>query len=276
VFSFQEARGPVEVAFTDRYGGRGAVPDDALDLREPAVDATDPEGDVAGLEENIDVVAYALARGGVAAGDDPFALPHGTDPPTVVRMRQVHGAHVQVVDQAWLSSRPDARVRRAPDASGLPDVDGLVTALPQVALLVRAADCVPVLLADVGRQVVGAAHAGRRGLVTGIVPATVARMRALGAQDLVAWIGPHICGRCYEVPAPMREEVAAAVPESSAETSWSTPALDLGAGVTAQLRDAGAEVVDASRCTREGDDLWSHRRQGASAGRLGGLVWVRP
>jgi YfiH family protein len=276
LFAFREVRGPVEVAFTDRHGGPGAVPEGVLDLRDPPADATDPESYLAALDENIDVLGHALTRGGAAVGDNPFALPPGTPLPAVVPMQQVHGADVHTVDRAWLAGRRDAVVRRSPDALKLPSADALVTALPGVALLVRAADCVPVLLADVERRVVGAAHAGRRGLAAGIVPAAVTRMRELGAHDVVAWIGPHVCGRCYEVPAGMRGEVAAAVPESFTETSWGTPALDLGAGVAAQLSAAGVAVVDASRCTLESEDLWSHRRDGAAAGRLGGIVWVRP
>jgi len=66
------------------------------------------------------------------------------------------------------------------------------------------------------------------------------------------------------------------VPESFAETSWGTPAVDIGAGVVAQLTALGVASVDASRCTREDDDLYSYRRQGRESGRLGGLVWVRP
>ena len=74
----------------------------------------------------------------------------------------------------------------------------------------------------------------------------------------------------------MRADVAAVVPEAYAETSWGTPSVDVGAGVRAQLAAAGVEVVDASRCTREAEDLYSYRRQGAESGRLAGLVWVRP
>jgi len=262
VFSFQETRGSVEVAFTDRHGGVG--PHGDLDLAEPK-QGEDP-GERDSLEENIDLLSYALGRGGEATGDNPFDLPAGAVAPVMVRMRQVHGAGVQVVDQSWLDDRH----------AEPPEVDGLVTAVPGVGLLVRAADCVPVLLADTDRGVVGVAHAGRDGLVARVVPATVARMREVGAERLVAWVGPHICGRCYEVPETMREEVAAAVPEAFAETSWGTPAVDVGAGVLAQLRAADVEIADASRCTRESDDLYSYRRDGARAGRLGGVVWVRP
>lgn len=244
---FTDTRGAVEVAFTDRHGGAG--PETGLDLAEPV-----PGGDVGGLEQRLDVVARSLAADGSA--------------PTVVRMRQVHGSDVHTVDRAWSATTEP------------PEVDGLVTASPGVALLTRAADCVPVLLADPVAGVVGAAHAGRKGLVAGVVPATVARMRALGAQRLVAWVGPHVCGGCYEVPDELRSEVAAAVPAAvppgGGSTTWGTPAVDLGAGVRAQLEADGAEVVDLGRCTREDPDLYSYRRDGRAAGRFGGLVWVRP
>lgn len=266
MFAFRDSRGRIDVAFTDRHGEPRGGSFAWLDLAEPAVDAPQRESDLAALEESIDVVAHALARGSEALVDNPSDPPPAGGLPTVVRMRQVHGADVHVVDQAWLDSGPEQ----------LPVADGLVTDLPGVALLVRVADCVPVLLADPGRGVVGAAHAGRVGLVRGVVPATVARMRELGAEQVHAWVGPHICGACYEVPAQMRAEVGESVPEALSETSWGTPALDIGAGVTAQLAAAGVDVVDTARCTREDEGLYSHRREGARAGRLGGLVWVRP
>lgn len=156
-----------------------------------------------------------------------------------------------------------------------PAADGIVTDVPDVVLVVRAADCVPVLLADPRARVVGAAHAGRRGLETGVVPATLERMRALGAREVTAWIGPHVCGLCYEVPVAMQDEVATAVPAARATTSWGTPSLDLGAGVRAQLERAGATVVDVAACTLESPDLYSYRRDGERAGRHAGVVRLR-
>jgi copper oxidase (laccase) domain-containing protein len=101
-------------------------------------------------------------------------------------------------------------------------------------------------------------------------------MRDLGAGGLTAWIGPHVCGGCYEVPPELQEEVGAVEPASVATTTWGTPSLDLGAGVRAQLERVGVEVQDVSRCTRESADLYSYRRDGAAAGRLAGLVRIRP
>ena len=177
-------------------------------------------------------------------------------------LHQVHGAEVDVVEDRPTADRPDA--------------DGVVTARAGVVLMVRAADCVPVLLADADAAVIGAAHCGRPGLAAGVVPATVGRMRDLGARSITAWIGPHVCGACYEVPESMQAAVGAAVPASVATTSWGTPSLDLGAGVRAQLAGEGVSVHDVSRCTRESEDLYSYRRDGDRAGRLAGLIRLRP
>ena len=126
---------------------------------------------------------------------------------------------------------------------------------------------------------IGALHVGRPGLVAGVVPHGVAAMRELGADParIHAWIGPHVCGRCYEVPASMRDDVEASVPGTATETSWGTPAVDLGAGVRSQLATAGVgvdAVESLDRCTREDPDLFSYRRDGAASGRLAGLVRV--
>lgn len=153
--------------------------------------------------------------------------------------------------------------------------DALVTDRPDVVLMVRVADCVPVLLADPDAGVLGAAHAGRQGLLEGVVEACVDRMRALGAARVQAWVGPHICGSCYEVPEALQQEVARREPASLSTTSWGTPALDIGAGVRAQLARAGVTVSDVSRCTRESPDLYSHRRDGAGAGRQAGVIRMR-
>lgn len=239
MYSFRTAHGPVDLAFTDRYGGVSASPFDELNL---AIEGEDsPEA----CAENLRVVLDDFAPGDRHAD-----------------LRQVHGDRVLVVGEH--------------EGPGRPEADGLVTDQRGVVLVVRAADCVPVLLADEAGAVVGAAHCGRPGLAAGVVAATVTRMRDLGAGDLTAWIGPHVCGGCYEVPAELRDEVAAAVPESRATTTWGTPSLDLGAGVRAQLERAGVGVRDVSRCTRESADLYSYRRDGVGAGRLAGLVRIRP
>lgn len=179
---------------------------------------------------------------------------------TLTRLRQVHGADVAVITE------PTAPV---------PEADAAVTTVPGVALMVRVADCVPVVLADATAGVLAVAHAGRRGVELDVVTRTVERMRALGATDVRAWVGPHVCGRCYEVPAAMRDEVAAVVPAAYAETRQGTPALDLGAGVAAQLAAAGVPVTAVPGCTLEDERFHSYRRDGERSGRFAGLVWRR-
>ncbi|MFI0152929.1 peptidoglycan editing factor PgeF [Streptomyces lydicus] len=228
-------------AFTDRWGGVSAAPYDQLNL-------------------------------GGAVGDDPEAVRAnralaaaelGLDPAAVVWMNQVHGRDVAVVEGPWR----DADV---------PCVDAVVTARRGLALAVLTADCTPVLLADPAAGVAGAAHAGRPGLVAGVVPAVVEAMVELGAEParILARTGPAICGRCYEVPEAMRSDVAAVVPEAHATTGWGTPAVDVTAGVRAQLAAAGVAVREDSHiCTRESADHFSYRRD-RTTGRLASYVWL--
>nr|WP_256668817.1 peptidoglycan editing factor PgeF [Streptomyces fulvorobeus] len=229
-------------AFTDRWGGVSAAPYAELNL-----------GGAVG-----DDSAAVLANRGHAARS------LGLDPARVVWMNQVHGRDVAVVDGAW------------GETSEIPPVDAVVTARRGLALAVLTADCTPVLLADPVAGVVAAVHAGRPGLVAGVVPAAVEAMAALGAEPsrISAHTGPAVCGRCYEVPAAMRAEVAEAVPAAFSETSWGTPAVDVTAGVHAQLDALG--VSDRHRspfCTRESGDHFSYRRD-RTTGRLAGYVWL--
>ncbi|MBQ0830493.1 peptidoglycan editing factor PgeF [Streptomyces tagetis] len=227
--------------FTDRWGGVSAVPHEELNLGGAVGD--DP--------------AAVVANRRLAAG----AL--GLDADRVVWMDQVHGADVAVVDGPW-------------GEGPVPPVDAVVTARRGLPLAVLTADCVPVLLADPVAGVAGAAHAGRPGMVAGVVPAAVRAMTELGADParIVARTGPAVCGRCYEVPAGMRDEVAETEPAAYAETSWGTPAVDVCAGVHAQLERLG--VRDRTRspvCTRESHDHFSYRRDRVT-GRLAGYVWL--
>jgi YfiH family protein len=243
VYVARLTHGPVELAFTDRHGGVSRAPFDSLNLAWAGGD--EPEA----MAENHRRVMADFAPG---SGLDRLA-----------QLSQVHGNDVAVVG----SDGPAHDLHGHLHAVG----DGLVTRQPGVSLMVRAADCVPVLFADEAGSVIGAAHCGRPGLVAGIVPATVAAMRDLGAGPVIAWVGPHVCGRCYEVPEQLRDDVGAVEPVSRATTSWGTPALDIGAGVHAQLEREGVAVVDLSRCTRESPDLFSYRRDGRASGRQAGL-----
>lgn len=229
-------------AFTDRWGGVSAVPYEELNL-------------------------------GGAVGDDPRAVRDnralaadslGIDPARVVWMNQVHGPDAVVVDGPWGSD------------GEIPAVDAVVTARRGLALAVLTADCTPVLLADPVAKVAAAAHAGRPGMIAGVVPAAVEAMMKLGADParVVARTGPAVCGRCYEVPEEMRADVAAIEPAAYAETSWGTPAVDVTAGVHAQLERLGVRDREQSPvCTLESGDHFSYRRD-RTTGRLAGYVWL--
>ncbi|MEG8276005.1 peptidoglycan editing factor PgeF [Streptomyces sp. AHA2] len=229
-------------AFTDRWGGVSAAPYEELNLGGAVGD------DPGAVRTNRELAAKSL----------------GVAPDLVVWMNQVHGADVAVVDGPWGPS------------AGLPSVDAVVSTRPGLALAVLTADCVPVLLADPVARVAAAAHAGRPGMVAGVVPAAVGAMIELGAEParIVARTGPTVCGRCYEVPGEMRAEVSAVEPAAYAETSWGTPAVDVSAGVHAQLERLGVRDREQSPvCTLESRDHFSYRRD-RTTGRLAGYVWL--
>jgi YfiH family protein len=228
-------------AFTDRWGGVSAAPYEQLNLGGAVGD------DAGAVTTNRELAAKSL----------------GLEPDRVVWMNQVHGADVAVVDGPW-------------GTGDLPSVDAIVTARRGLALAVLTADCVPVLLADPVAGVAAAAHAGRPGMVAGVVPAAVRAMTGLGADParIVARTGPAVCGRCYEVPEAMRAEVATVEPAAYADTSWGTPSVDVCAGVHAQLERLGVRDREQSPvCTLESRDHFSYRRDGAT-GRLAGYVWL--
>lgn len=187
----------------------------------------------------------------------------GITPGTTRFVSQTHSARVVTSGpRGWatLATQGEADAIVSPDGND------------PIAILV--ADCLPVTFTtDYGPTAV--AHAGRVGLLDGVLENTVAELRALDAHDdgeIYATIGPSICGRCYEVPESMRDEVSVQHPALYSETSWGTPALDLPAAAEAILRHAGVVVQRVDECTRENHQLYSHRRQ-PGAGRLTGIVW---
>ena len=209
-----------------------------------------------------DVQAGNLA---LHVGDDPTTVQGrrerleesiGLAPRSLRFMNQVHGTTVALMDGETPAPEADAMVSR-----GVP-------------LAVMVADCIPVLLAgdSAAGPVLAAVHAGRPGIAHGVIPAAVEAMASLGASRIRAWLGPSICGACYEVPAALRDEVAAAVPATRSTTSWGTPALDLPAGARSQLESAGVDIEYTGPCTLETQTLYSYRRD-ANTGRFAGLLW---
>lgn len=209
--------------------------------------------------------AFAERNLGDHVGDDPDAvaanrraLAADLNVDRVVFMRQVHGTDVGQVDES--------------SPSDVSDVDALVTDAPGVAVAVLVADCVPVVIT--GSRAAAVVHAGRRGVQHGVVTQALAALRDLDSGPLRAWLGPAICGGCYEVPAQMQADVVGFVPETLSTTTQGTPGLDLRRGVVAQLRAAGVSAVQVSDvCTAEDPAYFSYRRDG-NTGRFAGVAVI--
>jgi YfiH family protein len=168
---------------------------------------------------------------------------------------QVHSPDVVTVEHPWA---PDAR----------PRADALVTRTPGLAVGVSTADCGPILFADAGARVIGAAHAGWRGALTGVIEATIAAMEEIGAvrANIVAATGPMIRQPNYEVGPEFVERFKA---DSTANERFFTPSanqdhamFDLAGYITARLAAAGIRnIEDIGRCTyADADTFYSYRR----------------
>lgn len=218
--------------------------------------------------------------GGVSTGDHAglnLARHVGDDERRVERNRELLAAELGA-PVVFVSQVHSADVHVLPAAGEVPvrTADAMVTDRRDVALGIMVADCLPVLLSDPVAGVVAVAHAGRQGLLGGVLQSTLSAMAGLGArpQDMHVSIGPSICGACYEVPAALREEAASQLPQAWAETSWGTPSLDLRAGAAAVLEAAGIarDRIDADHpCTLEDERFYSYRRS-ARTGRFAGVV----
>lgn len=152
-----------------------------------------------------------------------------------------------------------------------PTCDALITTVPGIALAVMVADCIPLLLSSSG--VVGAVHVGRRGLMNSVAIKAVEAMRALGAGQIHAQLGASICGRCYEVPQELADEVCDKHPAALSLTNNLTPALDLPRALIADLVAIGVTYEASPICTLENNEYFSYRRHNIT-GRNAGVVWL--
>jgi polyphenol oxidase len=218
---------------------------------------------------------YESLNCGLGVGDDPdhvwinrarCAERLGTAPDRLCTARQTHGTAVVRVGEPW------------PDGA-LPEADGLVTDRRGLVIGVLTADCAPVLLADPEAGVIGAAHAGWRGAVAGVVEATVAAMAGLGAEPdrIVAAVGPCIAQESYEVGPELLRRFAREDPGSEAhfvpQDGRDRLLLDLPGYVLRRLAAAGVGRRAALRIDtfRERERLFSCRRTARHGGGRFGL-----
>lgn len=151
-----------------------------------------------------------------------------------------------------------------------PAADAMISRGGRTPLAIMVADCLPVAFVTRDGDT-AVAHAGRVGLVSGVLENTLEQLGADPAH-ISAWIGPAICGSCYEVPQQMRDDVAGTHPDAASTTSWGTPALDLPRAAETLLARVGVQVRRSAICTLEDDRVFSHRRV-PGQGRCAGLVW---
>ncbi len=225
------------------------------------------------------VEAFLGRRGGVSAG--PFATLNmsdavGDEPAAVAenwrRARRLAPAGFRFVRADQVHGSAVYRVRRSA-AAKRPRADALVTDEPGIALCVLTADCVPVLLADRERGVVGALHAGWRGVLAEIGRVGVARMVELGArpEGICAALGPAIGPCCFEVDAALAQSFAVTLGYAPAHIMPGAPAkaqLDLRGLMTDQLALAGvprAAITVVGPCTRCAAGAYFSRRAAKGA-----------
>ncbi|MGD0881720.1 MAG: polyphenol oxidase family protein [Acidimicrobiales bacterium] len=238
--------GGVHAAWTDSSRGdlrpAGHGPDDGARLTSVATDVAGGSG------SRVDLVAWAS---------------------------QVHGPGV-----VGVSRRPatggggggKGGERRAA-CSNVGEYDALVASAPGIALCVLTADCGALALSS-PEGIFAAVHVGWRGLLAGVVEASVRLMREQGATDVVGSLGPCIHAECYGFSPPDLDDAASVYGDHvRGLTSDGHPALDLQAGIGTALEAVGARTVDGvDRCTACGDGYFSHRARG-DVGRQALVVW---
>jgi YfiH family protein len=177
-------------------------------------------------------------------------------------LRQVHGGEAIVVDQ--------------PGALAGAEADAMVTARPGAVLSIQTADCAPVLFVGDG-GVIGAAHAGWRGLAAGVLEATVAAMESLGAGAVSARLGPCISPAAYEFgPAELTTLALQFGPNIVGATTDGRPALDLRAAVRQVMADLGVSVDESAVACTALDPGWFSWRARRDTARQCSIVWIEP
>ncbi|MCH7895705.1 MAG: peptidoglycan editing factor PgeF [candidate division NC10 bacterium] len=230
---------------------------------------------------------YHTLNLGFSVGDDPAAVHEnrrryfsalGLDLSCVVRVRQVHGNDVLVVNQALAGHERFPRLLLDDDYF----YDAMVTEIPGLSLAISTADCLPIFVVDPRRRAVGALHAGWRSSVKCVVEHTLRKMHdAYGTDpaDCYAALGPGIRGCCYEVDEPVITHIRRACgawqdcARPAGEDRWM---LDLGHLNIAMLQEVGLRpdrIFDTELCTACRSDLfYSYRAEKPTTGRMMSLV----
>jgi YfiH family protein len=206
---------------------------------------------------------YASLNGGLGSGDDPANVAENRR-----RMAEQMGVSPEHFINVWQIHSPDAVVATGPwEGAARPRADAMVTRTEGLAIGVTAADCGPILFVDPNARVIGAAHAGWKGALTGIVESTVDAMEKLGAErsGIVAAIGPLIRQHSYEVGGEFVERFVEADAEN---TLFFIPSareghamFDLASFIRTRLENAGVLMIDDTGIDTYSDErFYSYRR----------------
>lgn len=206
---------------------------------------------------------YASLNAGIGSQDDPAHVAENrrrmaevmkVEPASFLSLYQVHSPDAVIADRAW-------------DVASRPRADAIVTRSPGLAIGVTAADCGPVLFADPHARVIGAAHAGWKGALTGVLEQTIDAMEALGGRrgDIAAAIGPLIRQQSYEVGAEFVTRFTEADP---GHARFFIPSkqdghamFDLGGFIRMRLERAGVRTIDDTGLdTYSSERFFSYRR----------------
>jgi len=253
-------------AFTTRQGGTSTSIFNSLNFGNPSDLPAQDRDPPANIKENFQRVLQALN----ATGRE------------LVEVHQVHGPDVHII-------RANQPAHATPHDT---KADALVTSDPIRILAIRIADCTPVLFSSHDGKVVGIAHAGWRGVISGIIPNTIQAMHQLGAKEITAAIGPCISETHFEVGPEVAEQFIAAFGPSVLKTEAQAPApgpshpshsssrkphINLKHAIHLQLQSAGITQTDIlPHCTfRDAELFFSHRRDRGRTGRMAALIGPR-
>lgn len=201
------------------------------------------------------------------------------DPLNVTKNRQMLRS-ILPAEPVWLNQEHGTDVVNADTVVGTANADASVTTQPGIVCVMMTADCLPVLFCDVDGHVVGAAHAGWRGLAAGVLENTVAAMRARGAGEILAWLGPAIGPRQFEVG---RDVLEAFVAQEEANRTAFVPIIGRDSKFLADIYELARHklarvgvqrVSGGGHCTVSDQRFYSYRRDKLT-GRMASMIWLK-
>jgi hypothetical protein len=235
----------------------------------------------------VSAAPYDTLNLGLSVGDEPAAVREnrrryfgalGLHPSRIVRVRQVHGNDVLVVDPALAGREQFPRLLLDDDYL----YDAMVTDVPGLGLTISTADCLPIFLVDPRHRAIGAVHAGWRSSVERIVERALRQMHEVYRTDpaeCYAALGPGIRGCCYEVDAPVITRLEGACNawqdcvKATGEDHWMLDLAHLNIAILGETGVSRDRVLDTGLCTACRNDLfYSYRAEKPKTGRMMSII----